>query len=297
MPSYTKVIWSGASGYAPANSLVSTSETINLGEQWAIRIKDKYRKHLGGKITIPTYTDSSRQHKVAIIEDLSNMTQVTEVFFLDDSECVGSYPFASNRAFYFNSNMTNIHLPASFKYVGQGCFGFCGGLTDIDFGGAKIEYVGDRAFGNCSQLAITELPDSIAYIGDSGFYNCNALKLRRLPLELKQARESCFQSCYDMEVNTFGYTVGQAELGNFDSKLELICTNAFNGVGNNPAIDEIFIKSSIKTIAVGAFSNYGDVGGTLKIHDDSGIIRDQYDAQGNAIVNNVFGPIRHEYVD
>ena len=297
MPSYTKVIWSGASGYAPANSLVSTSETINLGEQWAIRIKDKYRKHLGGKITIPTYTDSSRQHKVAIIEDLSNMTQVTEVFFLDDSECVGSYPFASNRAFYFNSNMTNIHLPASFKYVGQGCFGFCGSLTDIDFGGAKIEYVGDRAFGNCSQLAITELPDSIAYIGDSGFYNCNALKLRRLPLELKQARESCFQSCYDMELNTFGYTVGQAELGNFDSKLELICTNAFNGVGNNPAIDEIFIKSSIKTIAVGAFSNYGDVGGTLKIHDDSGIIRDQYDAQGNAIVNNVFGPIRHEYVD
>ena len=297
VPDYNKVIFTNPSGYVPNNAVSSTNADISIGTKWCISIKEKYRKHLGGKVTIPTYTDSSRQHPVEIINDMSNMDLMTEVFFLDDSLCVGTYPAASGKGFYHTDVLNAVHFQKEFKYLGYATFNLSG-IKTVDFpADSKLEYIGNRAFGNCSNLEITSLPDTVNYLGESAFYNSPNLALTSLPLGLTQIRESVFMNCYGMKVNTFGHTVGNVELGATENNIELICHDAFNGVGNNVGITEIHLKDSVKSIGNSAFYMFGDVSQELLVEDNTGIIRDKYDTNGVAIEAQVFGSRRISYVD
>ena len=297
VPDYNKVIFTNPSGYVPNNAVSSTNADISIGTKWSISIKEKYRKHLGGKVTIPTYTDSSRQHPVEIINDMSNMDLMTEVFFLDDSLCIGTYPAASGKGFYHTDVLKAVHFQKEFKYLGYAAFNLSG-IKTVDFpADSKLEYIGNRAFGNCSNLEITSLPDTVNYLGESAFYNSPNLALTSLPLGLTQIRESAFMNCYGMKVNTFGRTVGNVELGATENNIELICHDAFNGVGNNVGITEIHLKDSVKSIGNSAFYMFGDVSQELLVEDNTGIIRDKYDTNGVAIEAQVFGSRRISYVD
>lgn len=297
VPDYNKVIFTNPSGYVPNNAVSSTNADISIGTKWSISIKEKYRKHLGGKVTIPTYTDSSRQHPVEIINDMSNMDLMTEVFFLDDSLCIGTYPAASGKGFYHTDVLKAVHFQKEFKYLGYAAFNLSG-IKTVDFpADSKLEYIGNRAFGNCSNLEITSLPDTVNYLGESAFYNSPNLALTSLPLGLTQIRESVFMNCYGMKVNTFGRTVGNVELGATENNIELICHDAFNGVGNNVGITEIHLKDSVKSIGNSAFYMFGDVSQELLVEDNTGIIRDKYDTNGVAIEAQVFGSRRISYVD
>lgn len=294
---YNKVIFTNPSGYVPNSAVSSTNADISVGTKWGISIKEKYRKHLGGKVTIPSYTDSSRQHPVEIINDMSNMDLMTEVFFLDDSLCIGTYPAASGKGFYHTDILEAVHFQKEFKYLGYAAFNLSG-IKTVDFpADSKLEYIGNRAFGNCSNLAITSLPDTVNYLGESAFYNSPNLALTTLPLGLTQIRESVFMNCYGMKVNTFGHTEGNVELGATENNIELICHDAFNGVGNNVGITEIHLKDSVKSIGNSAFYMFGDVGQELLVEDNTGIIRDKYDTDGVAIEVQVFGSRKISYVD
>lgn len=271
IPQYVKVIHTNPNGYVPNSAATSITDNINIGTKWVIRIKEKYRNHLGGKITIPTYTDSSRQHYVEIIEDLSKMDNITDVFFLDDSKCMGSYPMASGKGFYHDDNLKKIYLPSSFEYIGQGCFTYTG-LVDMIFPtDSKLKYIGPRAFAPASSLAITQLPDSVEYIGESAFSGCDNLKLTKLPFNLTQVGVQSFQNCPSLEIREFGHTVGQSEFGALESKLEMICHDAFAGSGITSNISNIRIKDSVKSIGNQAFVRFG-TSGTLKVTDDTGIL-------------------------
>ena len=124
-----------------------------------------------------------------------------------------------------------------------------------------------------SSLAITQLPDSVEYIGESAFSGCDNLKLTKLPFNLTQVSVQAFQNCPYLDIKEFGHTVGQTEFGALESKLELICHDAFAGSGTASNISNIRIKSSVKSIANQAFVRFG-TSGTLRVTDDTGILDD-----------------------
>ena len=80
--------------------------------------------------------------------------------------------------------------------------------------------IGDSAFYNCGNLALTSLPDGITSIGDSAFYNCGNLALTSLPDGITRIGGSAFGRCTGLITLTFEGTPTS-----IDGTAFIACTN------------------------------------------------------------------------
>ncbi|MCI5754080.1 MAG: leucine-rich repeat domain-containing protein, partial [Clostridiales bacterium] len=62
--------------------------------------------------------------------------------------------------------------------------------------------IGDYAFYNCGNLALTSLPDGITSIGDSAFYNCGNLALTSLPDGITRIERNAFYNCQNLALTS-----------------------------------------------------------------------------------------------
>lgn len=88
-------------------------------------------------------------------------------------------------AFYYESNLKTISIPATITKIGNYAFYYCSLLEDIDLG--NIGYVGGFSFAYCISLTSLFITSNIEYIGSYAFYYCNKLLI---DCELEQSLSS-----------------------------------------------------------------------------------------------------------
>ena len=78
-----------------------------------------------------------------------------------------------------NSGLESIDFPDSLTDIWQYTFEFCENLSTVNLN--KIEYIGDMAFQNCTNLTAIELPETLKDFGQNVFSNCLLLEDITLP--------------------------------------------------------------------------------------------------------------------
>ena len=99
-----------------------------------------------------------------------NMEGVKEIIIPDSVFEIGTGAFS-------NSTVQSIVLPSGLKCIGDDAFSDCDALEQINFP-PNVEYVGSRAFKNCSKMKLKRLvfPHKVKHIGDQAFCCCDGLE-------------------------------------------------------------------------------------------------------------------------
>jgi len=75
-------------------------------------------------------------------------------------------------AFYVESKVKSVHIPASVKSIGEKAFSYSSSIQKVTFAGNGLETIGDRAFESCRSLSQFDFPTSVKSIGECAFIYC-----------------------------------------------------------------------------------------------------------------------------
>jgi len=79
----------------------------------------------------------------------------------------------ANEVFYYKTNITDIVLPNTLKYIGNSAFENCYGLKTVTFeNNSQLETIGDNAFDGCTVLNKIEIPENVNSVGEAAFIGC-----------------------------------------------------------------------------------------------------------------------------
>ncbi len=168
---------------------------------------------------------------------------------------LGGYPVTSigASAFKYCSNIINITIPDSVKYIGTYAFAYCSGLKNITIPNG-VTSLGVAVFAECYNLESITIPNSVTTIGGSAFYNCRNLASITIPDKVALIDYSAFYNCTSLE-----------EV--YISDIESWCNITFGGLEacplyyggtlyiNNEKVENITIPNSITSINNYAFYN------------------------------------------
>ncbi len=129
-----------------------------------------------------------------------------------------------------SSNIKNVTLPNTLKYIGVLSFANCTSLQTINIPN-NVVAIYQAAFSGCTSLSSITIGSGINTIPDKCFYNCKTLTAVSLPDTIESIGQQAFQNCVSLKT---------LDLGN---KLESIGEQAFFGCEKLESID---IPSSIK---------------------------------------------------
>ena len=137
--------------------------------------------------------------------------------------------------------------------------------TDGNLIGAKLyghTKVRNCAFADCTNLALTSLPESLTSIGTSAFDGCTSLALTSLPEGLTSIGTSAFQNCTNLALTSL--PAGVTSIGNYTfygcTNLALTSLPAgVTSIGNNAftgctSLTSIIFKGTPTTINSAAFN-------------------------------------------
>ena len=105
-----------------------------------------------------------------------------------------------------------------------------------------LTVIGNYAFYQCRNLALTELPSGVTSIGNNAFYQCSSLALTKLPSGVTIIGSSAFSYCTKLK------------LTEIPASVTVIYNQAFMRCDS---MTEITFKGKPNTIASGAFSASG----------------------------------------
>ncbi len=97
-------------------------------------------------------------------------------------------------AFYRNSTLASVELPAGLTSIGGRAFDDCSSLASVELP-ASLTSIGICAFQGCSSLASVELPASLTSIGNCAFHGCSSLASVELPAGLTSIDVNAFRDC------------------------------------------------------------------------------------------------------
>ncbi len=106
------------------------------------------------------------------------------------------------------SELIDVTLPDSVKYIGSNAFSHCKKLTNVNLSNS-VKSIAFCAFGYCSSLTSIKIPNGVTSIGDSAFYYCTGLTSITIPNSVPSIGEWAFTSCSSL-VDIY-YTGTQAE--------------------------------------------------------------------------------------
>ena len=125
-----------------------------------------------------------------------------------------------------NKTITNIPDVYLYNFTSIGSYAFfqCTNLalTSLPEG---ITSIGSYAFFQCTNLALTSLPEGIIRIGDSTFYRCTNLALTSLPESITNIGNAAFYRCTNLRTITFKGTPTSIVSSAFQNCINLTTIN------------------------------------------------------------------------
>lgn len=103
----------------------------------------------------------------------------------------------SSKAFYKNSNITNIDFPKSLQVIASDTFNGCTSLDNVILPNNLIA-IGMGAFENCTSLTNITIPNSVTKIEDSIFSGCTNLTNITIPSSVTEIGNSVFSGCTNL---------------------------------------------------------------------------------------------------
>lgn len=126
--------------------------------------------------------------------DLSTISSLTSLIFLDMSQAVIVSNTIPASAFYRMNNLAFINLPNSITSIGTRAFEYCHGLIKIKLPD-NLTTIERQTFANCENLLSVELPSTLTVIKGSAFYDCGRLFSIKLPTSLTTIEDNVFAKC------------------------------------------------------------------------------------------------------
>lgn len=161
------------------------------------------------------------------------------------------------------TRLNKLTLTKYMTAIPAGLCGDCIALSEVDTAGARLTYIGDRAFSNCANLRdISWIPESVISIGESAFLATGVSNVE-LPESVKTLGDSCFKYCSNL--NNYKFTLNITSIPkecfmgcNFTSltipkQIKLIGTNAYYGNTNLAKI--ILLNPDVKIGETGFFTD------------------------------------------
>jgi hypothetical protein len=119
--------------------------------------------------------------------------------------------------------------------VGAYTFSRYNNLVSVDF--PNLTTIGESAFYNCYNLAITTLPSGVTAIMSDAFSGCSKLALTELPSRLTTINATAFKGCSNLRTLTFKGTPTSIVSNSFQNCTNLTTINvpwAEGAVANAP---------------------------------------------------------------
>lgn len=176
-------------------------------------------------------------------------------------------------AFTGCASIKSLTLPRRLQSMGDGAFAGCSGIESINIP-ETITQIPGGAFRQCDHLTSINIPDSVTSIGDYAFYQCTSLKDLTLPDSLTEIGDMAFGEMLSLSsidssgCSAFSYEnnilfdqykrriyCASSELEGelrIPDGVEEIMPGAFSAC---PAIESLYIPTSVTTIGYGAFSS------------------------------------------
>ena len=142
---------------------------------------------------------SSTITKGIIINECDENGYATDVSVVGMTS-IPDYYFAAYSSAYVNAlnkYVTNIRLPNDLTSIGNNAFDECGNLalTELPSG---VTSIGNSAFSGCSHLVLTSLPSGLTSIEGNTFRNCSHLVLTSLPSGVTSIGTYAFFMCVNL---------------------------------------------------------------------------------------------------
>jgi hypothetical protein len=122
-------------------------------------------------------------------------------------------------AFFGNSSLTSISLPASLTSIGSNAFRDCSSLISVTLPeDAELTSISASAFNGCSSLISVTLPENaeLTSIGLWAFSDCSSLTSITLPASLTSIYTFAFSGCDCLQTVVFeGNDVTFEDIGTF----------------------------------------------------------------------------------
>ena len=116
----------------------------------------------------------------------------------------------------YHVEIMKIECPSIFKDIAERTID----ITDLPARFSNITSIDGCAFCNCTNLALTSLPNSITTIGGSAFSDCKNLALTSLPESLTKIGFNAFYRCTSLAITSLPAGITKIDSGAFSG-----CTN------------------------------------------------------------------------
>lgn len=123
-------------------------------------------------------------------------------------------------AAFKGSDIEDISIPSTVRYIGRYAFSGCANLTDIDLPDG-INTIKEMAFSYCSNLYDVELPKCLLYLNYGTFKGCDNLTYVNIPKSVAGLDKEVFSGCgqlrriYLFSRKPIGFIKGQGENDTF----------------------------------------------------------------------------------
>lgn len=163
------------------------------------------------------------------------------------------------RAFYENTDITEIVMPDTVIAIEASAFEGCSNLAFVDFS-SSLESIDNHAFAKCTSLMDVELPKSCTYVGDSAFSFAGHAVFAGSGAEYGNR---CFEGCsfdqisFSKGADLSGYGIfmdSNVRDVKFPEDLTNLGESAFTNCKN---IKKIELPDTVTELGEGVFSNMG----------------------------------------
>jgi hypothetical protein len=166
-------------------------------------------------------------------------------------------------SYYVDNNLVRNITRYDLDFISQSC---CYNCKQLNFNANVISHVlsiGNYAFDNCENLALTSLPDGLTSIGNGVFYGCKKLAVSSLPSGVTSIGSNAFQLCSEITLSSLpsGITsIGERAFTRCSKITLSSLPNAITSIGdytftNCSGITLTSLPSGITSIGTCAFQN------------------------------------------
>lgn len=120
-------------------------------------------------------------------------SNLTEVILPDSIKFIGIHAFEDC------TSLTTVDLPDSVVTIESFAFNNCANLTDIGMS-ESVESIGMYAFASCEKLESVELPDTLVSMGEMSFAYCTSLTEVSIPASVQNVPETAFLGCDNVNI-------------------------------------------------------------------------------------------------